>query len=152
MRTRLSIQMFTDDKRDTVVALPKALKAIENERWYEGNFIGFQDEPDEILQFSRIEKDEWLVDVPVYTQGKYTNYSMNGVATTALVKQMVRLFFEGGAWNEVVDLMRHRNQSTTNEHLGRSTPRAMPCHEPRRHSRAERLDGSDTARSFTMGI
>ena len=98
------IRIFTDRTEETAVNLSKAIEAVENHTWKQGNFVGFVNDLDETLQFIRAEEDEWLVDVPVYVDARYADYSMKAVACTLQVKQMVRLFFEGGKWKEVVEL------------------------------------------------
>ena len=87
-----------------MVNLSTAIEAIEAESWREGNFVGFVNDLDETLQFIRVEQNEWLVDVPIYVEGKYAEYSMKGVASTLQVRQMVMLFYEPGNWKQVVDL------------------------------------------------
>src|SRR5713226_2083109 len=100
----MPIRIFTDRGEEKVATLSKATEAVEAESCREGNFVGFANDLDETLQFIRVEQDEWLVDVPVYVEKKYADYSMKGVATTLQVRRMVKLFFEAGDWKRVVDL------------------------------------------------
>jgi hypothetical protein len=110
---KLVIRQFSDETDATETSLPTAIEAIEKEGKHEGNFIGFTNDSDETIQFIRVEPDDWLVDVPVYVNGEYANYSMKAVATMPQVKQMVELFFQGGKWRDVVELEDSRRSDAT---------------------------------------
>lgn len=63
-----------------------------------GNFLSFCKSREETVQFIRNEKDSWLVDNPLFENGKCVSSLMEEGLSTELVKEIVKRFFEGQDW------------------------------------------------------
>ncbi|TFF94229.1 MAG: hypothetical protein EU544_04750 [Promethearchaeota archaeon] len=71
------------------------LREMPTELEYDGNFIGFINEADETVQFIRISRDNWLVDIPIVVKGKYDHSLRKEELTTEHVESIVAEFFKG---------------------------------------------------------
>jgi hypothetical protein len=97
------MRYYKDDGRDSIessqpVEIPVEDALAEIEGFPEGaeeNFIGFVNDGNENVQFIRHGREQWLVDAPMVEAGKFA-YSLQGEATTAEVKEIVRRFAQGG--------------------------------------------------------
>jgi hypothetical protein len=88
------------------IPLENALAEIEGfPSGSEENFVGFVNDANVSVQFIRHGTEQWLVDAPVVEAGKFA-YSLEGEATTAEVKEIVRRFAQGEFWRGVVRLVR----------------------------------------------
>ena len=105
------MKYYKDDGKDRVrekeITLETALMEIErfpSIKQFDGNFIGFTKSKEDTIQFIREEKDNWLIDVPVFENGKFS-YSLNdSELTTEKVKEIVKRFFSGGKWQSLCNL------------------------------------------------
>ena len=105
------MKYYKDDGKDQIrekeITLETALMEMErfsSKEQFDGNFIGFTKSKEETIQFIREEKDNWLIDVPVLENGKYS-YSLNDrELTTEKVKEIVTRFFLGEDWQSVCNL------------------------------------------------
>jgi hypothetical protein len=96
---------YIDGRKPKEITLEAALQEIENLPYtVRDNFIGFINEKGETIQFPRYERDNWLIDVPVFEKGKYA-YSLNDNGlTTEKVKEVVKKFFSGENWQSLCNL------------------------------------------------
>lgn len=96
---------YIDGRKPKEITLEVALQEIENIPFsVRDNFIGFINEKGETIQFPRYEKDNWLIDVPVFENGKFA-YSLNCTdLTTEKVKEIVRRFFLDENWQSLCNL------------------------------------------------
>ena len=96
---------YIDGNKPEAITLETALQEIDKLPFtVKDNFIGFVTEKGETIQFPRYAKDNWLIDVPVFENGKYS-YSLNDrELTTEKVKEIVKRFFLGGDWQSLCTL------------------------------------------------
>jgi hypothetical protein len=96
--------------RDREVTLENALLELDNLpsiEEYDRNFIGFTKSREETVQFIRNEKENWLIDRPVFENGKFTHSFHDDKLATGKVKEIVKRFFSGQDWQSLVNLRRY---------------------------------------------
>jgi len=71
------------------------LREMPTDLEYDGNFIGFINEDDETVQFIRVSRDSWLMDIPIVVKGKYDHSLRKEELTTENVESIVAEFFKG---------------------------------------------------------
>lgn len=70
------------------------------------NFIGLINDECQTIQFTRLGRDQWLLDVPVLKGGSYSYSLQNDDLTTAKVKEIVKKFYSAGDWKSLCNLRR----------------------------------------------
>lgn len=110
----LILKYYKDDGKEYIngckprkIDLEKALKEIENlptEEEYENNFIGFSKSLEDTVQFIRRERDNWLIDIPLFKDGIFHDSYIEEGLTTERVKEIVKKFFLNEDWTALLDL------------------------------------------------
>jgi hypothetical protein len=97
------IECINSDEPEEV-SLRVALDEVDNLPFSEGNFIGFIDENEATIQFTRYEPNGWLIDVPVIKEGEYAYSLQDEDLTTENVKSIIKKFFSGENWQTLCNL------------------------------------------------
>lgn len=107
-----TMKMYKDDGKERIpsdnpreVNLKEALREVDKFSTVEGNFVGFINEKEETIQFVRFEEDQWLIDVPIFQDGKFL-YSLQDEIKYSQVKGIVTNFSEGKEWKNLCNLRR----------------------------------------------
>ena len=97
---------YIDGTKPKEVTIEVALKEVDRLPTTEDNFIGFINEKEDTIQFSRYEEDSWLLDVPILENGKFAYSLQNSDLTTEKVKEIAKKFFLGENWQSLCSLKR----------------------------------------------
>jgi len=107
------MKMYMDDGKKTIpddeaeeVDLEEAIKEMyrfPTEDSFEGNFIGFHNTQGDTIQFVRFSENEWLVDVPVLKDGKYS-HSLQDTITHSKAIEILKQFYQGKEWQNLCNL------------------------------------------------
>lgn len=100
------IYYYWDGKKDvnsdsnTKIDFLGAMNEMKNiDYTFDKNFIGFNNlKNNDLVQFIRIDKDNWYADVPIDSGVDWDGYYWAGYGSTVEIAEMLRLFFEEGSW------------------------------------------------------
>ena len=107
------MKMFLDTGKRSVngneainISLSEALDFIDKQPSdveYDGNFIGFENNQDETIQFIRFD-DGWMLDVPIIQNGEYIHSEQDMDLDTYRVKEIRKRLFIGENWRSLCTL------------------------------------------------
>lgn len=108
------IKMYIDSKFNYILsddpieincetAVDEILKFPTSEE-YDGGFIGFENNRDEVIQFVRNHKDDWLIDVPINIEGHYSHSLQDNGLSTSDVLAIIRAFCHNDSWKGYCNL------------------------------------------------
>ena len=110
------MKLFKDDGKQSIngdspveVTLDDVFAEIDifpTEDEYEGGFMGLINDNGETIQFLKLEKDIWLIDIPIVKDGKYRYSLQDGNLITEKVKEIIKKYFRGEDWKSLCNLMK----------------------------------------------
>jgi hypothetical protein len=99
------LRFYKDDGREYInaespkeVTLEIALTEVEKLPAIWGYFIGLINEKEETIQFVRLDKNAWLIDIPICENGICSYVLQDSYLTTEKVKDVVEKFFVNENW------------------------------------------------------
>ncbi len=95
----------TPEGSEILVALEEALEELDGHPSSTDNFIGFVNAEEETIQFVRLDRKTWQIDVPVLEGGNYA-YSLQDMINADQLKEVMTRFFRGLEWRSVCNLKR----------------------------------------------
>ena len=107
------MKFFKNDRNEHIkanspqnISLKNILKEVDRfptQDEFECYFIGIINDKNEIIQFTRFERDDWFLDFPVIVDGDYS-HSLQFDLTTKQLKEIIGKFFRGEDWRTLIGL------------------------------------------------
>ena len=101
---------YIDGMNPIEITLDQALSFVDkhpSDAICDDNFIGFENEHGQNIQFIKFDDGSWLIDVPILKNDEYLYSEQDNDLNLIKVKEIIKLFYKNENWRSLCNLTRN---------------------------------------------